>query len=267
MSVKFWTAFLQTTIKETTLTLTLQLIKIMQSFFCTQPTGGGQALCVWHGVSSSIKTVPGTFRAYAPCREAGLLASKTRLLGSRHFGDRVLRVPGARVLTLEGVVTSPRDTPPPSTIPSSALRDPGSRRSHSTRVSTLLLTLSLPSFAYWKVSLCGRSSFGELLVFHHTVPRSDWEGHGFTSNIGLRTGIQRPSLSGSDCSCGLCGWWGRQGHLRTDAHSRAWIVIPFTQPSFLIYKSDVIIPNWQSSVTGKHLRCRAPSIEQALGKW
>lgn len=85
----------------------------------------------------------------------------------------------------------------------SALRDPGSRRSHSTsRVSTWLITLSLPSFAYWKVALCGRGWFGELFVFNHTVPRSDWEGHVFTSNIGLTTRIQRSSLSGSDCPVG-----------------------------------------------------------------
>lgn len=32
-------------VKETTFTFTFQLIKIMQSFFCTRPTGGGQ-VCV-----------------------------------------------------------------------------------------------------------------------------------------------------------------------------------------------------------------------------
>lgn len=104
---EFWAAFLQTKLKETTFALTSQLITIMQSFFCTQPTGGGQALCVWHGVSSYIKTVLGTFRAYVPSREVGLLASKNRLLRSRHFGDRVPGVPVVHALTLVGVLISP----------------------------------------------------------------------------------------------------------------------------------------------------------------
>lgn len=59
---------------------------------------------MWHGVSSYVKTVLGTFRVYAPCREVELLRTG---LGSRHLGDRVLRVPGARALRLVGVVTSP----------------------------------------------------------------------------------------------------------------------------------------------------------------
>lgn len=46
----------------------------------------------------------GTFRVYVPCREVELLRTG---LGSRHLGDRVLRVPGARALRLVGVVTSP----------------------------------------------------------------------------------------------------------------------------------------------------------------
>lgn len=76
----------------------------MQSFFCSQPTGGGQALCVWHGVSSYIRIVLGMSRVYAPCREAELLRTGQ---GSRHLGDSVLTVPGVRALRLGGVVTSP----------------------------------------------------------------------------------------------------------------------------------------------------------------
>lgn len=177
--------------------------------------------------------------------------------------------------------------PPPSTRGSHiweahnrAPRDLGSRRTPSTwRFSTSLTTFPLPSFDYWKGSLRGRSKtmqhwFGELFVLNHTIPRSNWELHGFHKQFGaLHSGThsvqcpikwkartQRSSLPGSHCPL--------LGVLQNGLHGDAWgmgfsgsgagsqprpgleaclhhLLHSPTAQNFLMYKSEAIIPIWQ----------------------